>query len=105
MYIINHTHVTAYIDFLFCLSQIPKIFQSQSVQTMTSLAVVEEITLKPKTSRALSTTHGGWGKAIVGFFGEAEAAGAGEKFLSSANSRAEEKANENLCRIVNAYYH
>ena len=64
---------------------------SQSVQTMTSLAVVEEITLKPKTSSALSTTHGGCGKAIVGFLDEAETAGAGEKFLSSANSRAEIK--------------
>ena len=58
---------------------------------MMSLAVVEDITLKPKTSRALSTTQGGCGKAIVGFFGEAEAAGAGAKFFSSANSRAEVK--------------
>ena len=66
---------------------------------MTSFAVVDEITLKPKTSRALSTTHGGCGKAIVGFFGEAEAAGAGEKFLSSANSRAEVKINIHFVRM------
>ena len=56
---------------------------------MTSPAVAEEITLKPRTSSALSRTHGGCGKAIVGFLDEAEAAGAGVKFLSSANSRAE----------------
>ena len=68
---------------------------------MTSLAEVHETTLKPRTSRALSTTHGGCGNAIVGFlFVEAT----GEKFFSSASSRAEAKSLVILSDIHSVLY-